>query len=286
MSDPDHSNDSNEPRDPNAVRMAGVSVRRGDVHILEGVEWTVPRGSSVAVLGPNGSGKTTLMRTITGFMWPTTGTVDVLGRRLGRTDVRELRRYIGVVDPSERFGVDEDLTTLDAVLTGYFATLNLYDEATAEQRAHAEHLLDTVGLSHRRTQRIRVLSTGEKRRALLARALVRLPELLILDEPTAGLDVSGRERVLATIEQLRAMHPELTVFMITHHVEEISPSTDQVLLLRRGRVAAVGRPDHVITPETLSDVLGCKVYVQKRAGRFWLEVLPEAWLDLADPNAT
>ena len=170
------------------------------------------------------------------------------------------------------------------MLTGYFATLNLYDEVTPQQREHAEHLLETVGLSHRLSQRIRVLSTGEKRRALIARALVRLPELLILDEPTAGLDVSGRERVLATIEQLRGMHPELTVFMITHHVEELSPGTDQVLMLRSGQVAAAGSPEAVITPETLSEVLGCKVYVQERAGRFWLEVLPEAWLDLTDPD--
>jgi len=266
------------------VRISDVVIRRGDVTILRDINWVVPRGASVAVLGPNGSGKTTLMRTITGFMWPTTGTVDVLGLRLGQTDVRQLRKRIGVVDPSERFGVDENLTALQAVLTGYFATLNLYDEVTPEQRKHAAELLDVVGLSHRRDQRVRVLSTGEKRRALLARALIRLPELLILDEPTAGLDVAGRERVLATIEQLRSIHPTLTVFMITHHVEELSAGTDQVLLLNRGRVAAQGDPDHVITPEVLTDVLGCKVFVQKRNGRFWLEVLPEAWLDLAAPD--
>jgi len=263
-----------------AVSMRDVHVRRGDVNILQDVSWTVPRGSSCAVLGPNGSGKTTLMRTITGYMWPTSGTVEVIGRRLGQTDVRELRKHIGVVDPSERCGVDEDLTALDAVLTGYFATLSLYDEVTAEQREQAEQLVETVGLAHRIKQKVRVLSTGEKRRALLARS----PEILILDEPTAGLDVSGRERVLATIAQLRQLHPEVTLFMITHHVEEIGPDTDQCLLLKRGRIAASGPPDAVITPETLSDVLGCKVYVQKRAGRFWLEVLPEAWLDLVEPQ--
>jgi iron complex transport system ATP-binding protein len=263
-----------------AVNINGVSVVRGTTTILRDVDWTLPVGSSVAVLGPNGSGKTTLMRLITGYLWPTTGTVDVLGQRLGTVDLRQLRRDIAVVDPSERFGVDTDLSALDAVLTGYFGTLSLYDTVTDEQVAHAEHLLEVVGLGHRKGHRLGVLSTGETRRTLLARALVHLPRLLILDEPTAGLDVASRERVLATIDQLRRLHPELTVIMVTHHVEELSPRTEQVVLISGGRIVAAGRPDEVITPERLTAVFGCKVFVQKRMGRWWLEVLPEAWLDL------
>lgn len=273
---------STEYADQPAIRMQNVSVRRGPVTILSDINWTLPRGSNCALLGPNGSGKTTLMRVITGFMWPTTGSVDVLGRRLGRTDVRELRRHVAVVDPSELYGVDGDLKALQVICTGFFGTLYLYDDVTDPQRDHAEQLLRAVGLAHRRDQRYQVLSTGEKRRCLLARALVHLPQLLILDEPTAGLDVTGRERVLATIERLRRLHPELTVIMVTHHVEELSPRTDQVVLIRSGRLAAVGRPDAVITPERLTEVFGCKVFVQKRSGRWWLEVLPEAWLDLIE----
>jgi len=267
-----------------AIAMHEVGVRRGEVTILDQVNWTLPRGSSCAVLGPNGSGKTTLMRVITGYMWATTGTVDVLGERLGRVDVRALRKRIAVVDPSELYGVDSNLSAIDVVLTGYFSTLYLYDEVTADQRAHAEHLLRAVGLDRRRDHRYALLSTGEKRRCLLARALVHLPELLILDEPTAGLDVTGRERVLATIEQLRGLHPELTVIMVTHHVEELSPRTDQVVLIREGRLTHIGPPDRIITPERLTDVFDCRVYVQKRSGRWWLEVLPEAWLDLTQGN--
>jgi iron complex transport system ATP-binding protein len=263
-----------------AIRMDGVSVVRGGVTILDGVHWNVPRGGSCAVLGPNGSGKTTLMRVVTGFMWPTRGTVDVLGERFGRTDIRKLRKRVAVVDPAERFAVDANLSALKAVLTGFFGSLNLYDRPSEAQTARAEHLLKTVGLVHRRDHRFGLLSTGERRRCLLARALVDIPEVLILDEPTAGLDLQGRERVLATIEQLRQLHPELTVIMVTHHVEELSPRTDQVMLLSEGRIAASGPPDRVITPERLSEVFGCKVFVQKRSGRWWLEVLPEAWLDL------
>ncbi|MEM6505670.1 MAG: cobalamin/Fe3+-siderophore ABC transporter ATP-binding protein, partial [Planctomycetota bacterium] len=119
-----------------------------------------------------------------------------------------------------------------------------------------------------------------QRRALIARALVHRPELLILDEPTAGLDLRGREQVLATIEQLLSQPDAPALLMITHHVEELSPRTSQVLLMKEGRFVAAGQPDQVINPETLSSVYGCKVYVKKSNGRFWVEVLPEAWLDL------
>lgn len=266
--------------------MRNVSVRRGEITILDNVDWTLPIGASCAILGPNGSGKTTLMRVVTGFMWATTGSVDILGNRLGQTDVRQLRREVSVVDPAAMFGVDEELSARDAVLTGCFGTLGLYDTPTPDQIEHADHLLITVGLAHRRDQRLGVMSTGEKRRALLARALIHLPRMLILDEPTAGLDVAGRERVLATVETLRKLHPDLTVIMVTHHVEELSPRTDQVLLLSAGRIAAVGRPEHTITPERLTSVFGCRVFVQRRSGRWWLEVLPEAWLDFAADQPT
>ncbi len=263
-----------------AIQISQLVLRRGEVTILDGIDFTLPRGSTCALLGPNGSGKTTLVRAITGYMWPTTGTVEVFGERLGRTDMRVLRRRIAVINPSERFGLDPNLPAIDAVLTGYFAALWLYEEVTSEQRDRAEALLKGVGLGHRLTHKFGLLSTGEQRRCLMARALVSLPELLILDEPTAGLDLPGRERLLATIARLRLEHPQLTILMVTHHAEEIAPNTDRVLMLQAGRVAADGPPDRVITPEMLSHVFGCKVFVQKRSGRWWVEVLPEAWIDL------
>jgi iron complex transport system ATP-binding protein len=263
-----------------AIRLHHVTLRRGTTTILDRLDWTVHRGQAVALLGPNGSGKTTLTRVITGYEWPTTGVVDVLDERLGHTDVRQLRRRVQIVNPSARYSVDPDLRAVDAVLTGYTASLYLYEPPNAEQRDRAEHLLRIMGLAHRLDQRFGLLSTGEQRRALLARALVRLPEILILDEPTAGLDVPGREHLLATIDQLHRLPDGPTLITVTHHVEEISPSTEQVLLLKAGRALAVGPPDRVINPETLSRLFDCKVFVQKRSGRYWLEVLPEAWIDL------
>ncbi len=263
-----------------AIAIRNLHVRRGQTHILQDFNWTLPRGSLGVILGPNGSGKSTLLRVLRGQAWPTGGEIEVLGEKFGAYDWRQMRKRLAVVDPTERFTVDGRVHAIDAVLTGFFSTLWLYDEPTQAQRDRAEHLLEAVGLAHRRDHAFGVLSTGEQRRCLLARALVDVPEILALDEPTAGLDLSGRERLLATVQQLRADHPELTVVLITHHVEEIAPDTDQLLMLSEGRVAACGHPDQLITPERMSEVFGCKVFIQKRSGRWSLEVLPEAWLEL------
>lgn len=267
-----------------AIQADNVEVTRHNTPILRGVSCAIPKGTCAAILGPNGSGKTTFTRTLTAQVFVTSGSVVVLGETIGKTDVRALRKRIGVVNPTAGYAgaatVDDELSAHEAVLTGFFGTIGLYEKITDEQHTIADQSLDRVGLSHRREYRFSVLSTGEQRRCLIARALVGNPELLILDEPTAGMDIAGREQVLATIEQLLSLPGAPTVLMITHHVEELSPRTEQVMLMRDGMITACGSPDDVITPENLTQLYGCKVYVHKRHGRFWLEVLPEAWLDL------
>jgi iron complex transport system ATP-binding protein len=276
------------PPTPPAVEIENLHVMRGDIEVVRGLSCTLPAGKCTALLGPNGCGKTTLTRCITGHLYPTSGCIRVLGQEIGHTDIRALRRHIGVVNPTvDAAGahtagavVDGDLTAHEAVLTGFFQTVALYDPTTPAQRECADHLLDLVGLGRRRTLRFSLLSTGEQRRCLIARALVHHPQLLILDEPTSSLDLAGREHVLATIEMILAAPGAPTVLLITHHVEEISPRTVQVLLMRQGRIVARGLPGDVITPESLTHTFGCKVFVKRLHGRFWLEVLPEAWLDL------
>lgn len=270
------------------VRVVGVSVRRGTTHILRDVNCAIPAGRCTAILGPNGCGKTTLTRTMTGQMFLTRGQVTVLGQTIGRTDIRALRQRIGIVNPTTDSAsshvsgavVDAELTARDAVATGFFSTVGLYDAVGEAQWHRVDQVLRQVGLAHRRDLRFALLSTGEQRRALIARALVHDPELLILDEPTAGLDVRGREQVLATIELILARPQPPTVLFITHHVEELSPQTAQVLLMRDGHIVAAGSPKAVITPESLSELFDCKVYVKRIHGRYWLEVLPEAWVEL------
>lgn len=277
-------------RDSNALAVDcdGLVVRRGPTTILDGISCQIKRGQCAAILGPNGCGKTTFTRCLTGTMFATQGRLTVLDQTIGQTNILALRKRIGLVNPTTDNGfahvtgavVDAALSTTMAVCTGYFASVGLYERPTAEQIDHAKQLLQNVGLGHRLDHTLGKLSTGEQRRALIARALVHKPELLILDEPTAGLDLRAKEQVLATIEQLLGQPDAPAVLMITHHVEELSPRTSHVLLMKQGRFVAIGEPDDVINPETLSDVYSCKVYVKKSNGRYWLEVLPEAWLDL------
>ncbi|MCC7144909.1 MAG: ATP-binding cassette domain-containing protein [Phycisphaeraceae bacterium] len=271
-----------------AVIASDLHVVRGSTPILQGLTCAIPAGTCTAILGPNGCGKTTFTRTLTGQIFLTQGSVTVLGQTIGQTDIRALRRRIGIVNPTTDMAgthfsgavVDADLSAHQAVLTGFFGTVGLYDQPTDVQIHRADQVLQQVSLSHRRDLRFAYLSTGEQRRCLIARALVHEPELLILDEPTAGLDVAGREHVLATIEKILSQPSPPTVLFITHHVEELSPRTAQVLLMRDGRITHAGPPQDVITPETLTATFGCKVFVKRLHGRYWLEVLPEAWLDL------
>ncbi|MEM6458546.1 MAG: ATP-binding cassette domain-containing protein [Planctomycetota bacterium] len=272
-----------------AAELVGVTVRRGGTTILDGVDLALPAGRCTALLGANGCGKTTLSRALLGQVAVSAGEVRVLGETLGRTDVRRLRRRVGVVapavDPSGEMHVpgavvDAELSATEAVCTGFFGTVGRYDRPGDGQIEAARATLDRVGLGHRRDAVFGRLSTGEQRRAVLARALVAGPELLILDEPTAGLDVLGRECMLATLDELLAGPRPPAVLLITHHVEELPAATHRVALMRDGHLHAVGPPDVVMTPEHLTATLGCPVYVQRRGSRYWLEVLPEARLSL------
>lgn len=270
-----------------AVTIEHLTVRRGTTVILDNVSCSIPRGRCTAILGPNGSGKTSITFAITGHLFATEGTMTVLDETIGRTDIRALRRRIGVVNPTVDAGfahvcgavVDAELSAMEAVLTGFFGTVGLYDVPSEAQRDEAAAALEKVGLKHRMSHRVALLSTGEKRRCLIARAMVARPELIILDEPTAGLDLRGREQVLATVNHILESPDPPTVLFITHHVEELSPLTQQVILLKDGRIVANGAPEDVITPESLTATFNCKCFVKRKHGRFWLEVLPEAWLE-------
>ncbi len=267
-----------------AIQVRDLHLTRQGTPILQGLSCTLPAGQCTALLGPNGCGKTTFTRVLAGQLYPTQGQATVLNQTLGQTNVHQLRQRLALINPASLNAgtpiVLPRLSATDAVLTGLFGTVALYQPVTDDQRDHARHLLTKVGLQHHLDQPFGTLSTGEQRRCLVARALVKQPELLILDEPTAGLDLAGREQVLAVIEQiLAAPHPP-TVLMITHHVEELSPRTQHVILMRDGRFTQQGPPADIITPEHLSETFGCKVFVRQTHGRFWLEVLPEAWLDL------
>lgn len=292
---PDKSNPSSSAAEapPAAVVAEDLHIVRGKTHILRGLNCVIPKGRCVAILGPNGCGKTTFTRAMVGHSFLTSGKLSVFGETIGETNMIALRKRISVVNPTADPGaghvsgavVDGTLSAHEAVLTGFFSTIGLYDKPTPEQTERADHLLEQVGLLKRRDLRFTLMSTGEQRRCLIARALAHMPELLILDEPTAGLDIRGREQILATVELVLSAPNPPTVLMITHHVEELSPRTENVFLMKDGQFIASGPAEQVITPESLTETFGCKVFVKKVWDRYWLEVLPEAWLDLLPEEA-
>jgi iron complex transport system ATP-binding protein len=266
-----------DPHAPPGLELQNVGVCRGETWLVRGVNFAAAAGEAVAILGPNGSGKSTLARVLTGHLWPTEGGVLVDGERFGETDLPALRRGIRLVQPAGPFDVEPSLSALDAVLTGAFGTIGLYDRASPKQRQQAEHLLDLVGLSSHRDQSYSTLSTGERVRVLLARASMGHVRLLILDEATAGLDLVARERFLASLDALQRQVSRHTVVLITHHTEELLPGVTKVLLLSQGRAAAVGAPDQVLRDDVLSGVYGVPVRVTREGGRWWTRVDAGAW---------
>ena len=266
--------------------LRGVGVRRGDRWILRDIHWTVPAGSCAAILGPNGSGKSTLARVLAGYIWPTVGDVIVDGQHFGETDLNQLRHGIRLVQSTGPYDVDAELTARELVQTGLFGTIGLFDEVPPGEVEHADRLLTKVGLGAVREHKYVTLSSGERVRALIARALIHRPRLLLLDEPTAGLDLLAREQVLATVQSLVG-DPEHspTIVMITHHVEDLGPDTSELLLLDNGGIAAGGDPLQVLREEVLSKVYRCPLRIELHDGRRYVRVDPAAWKSLIDEEA-
>lgn len=262
------------------IRLEDVSLQRGEQLILDRINWKVESGTCAAILGHNGSGKSTIARIIACHLWPTAGKVSVLGGEFGEANLPELRHWIRLVQVAGPYDIDSSLTARQVILTGFFGTLNLYDSVQAEMQEAAEGQLRRMGLSHVADHPYALLSSGERVRSLIGRALVSRPKLLLLDEPTAGLDLLAREQVLATVQKLAGEAGGPAIVMITHHVEELPPATSNVLLLREGKVVASGGPAEVLTGEILSAAYGCRVNVRQSHGRYYVEVGEGAWEEL------
>lgn len=253
--------------------------------ILTDITWSVAPQQVAAVLGANGCGKSTLLRLAVGYLWPQRGAVQLLGQTLGETAIAPLRARIGIVEATTIYPFDENMTTRDVAVSGYFSALTIgYVHPTPEQWEHADHLLAQVGLGKQRDQNYFTLSTGQRMRVLIARALVRRPELLILDEPTTGLDLPAREAVLATLARLHkasAGRPSPAMITVTHHLEELLPDTSNILLLSLdGGIVASGSPQQVLTDAHLTAAYQMPIQVEERSGRWSAHVDPRAWSEL------
>jgi iron complex transport system ATP-binding protein len=237
--------------------------------ILGGIEWRALRGERWALLGPNGAGKTTLLTVLAAVEFPSRGTVEILGERLGRVDVFSLRERIGFVDARLGRRLTSELTVEQVVWTGATGTVGLFEERLDEgDRERGATLLETMGVAHVRERRFVDCSHGERTRTLIARALVSRPELLLLDEPGSGLDLEGRETMLVALERLAHEEPTLTVVLTTHHLEELPTATSHALLLRDGRVVCAGTVVETLEDAALSSCFGLSVHVERSAGRW------------------
>jgi iron complex transport system ATP-binding protein len=239
------------------------------VAILDALDWTVWPGERWALLGPNGAGKTTLLTVAGAVDFPSGGAVEILGRRLGRTDVFRLREAIGFVDARAGHRFAPALSVEQVVRTGATQTIGYFeDRLTRGDLERADDRLATFGLGPIAKRRFADCSQGERKRTLIARALVPRPRLLLLDEPGAGLDLPGRETLLAALAQLASDDPRLALVVTTHHLEELPASTTHALLLRAGRVAASGHTGETLTAEHLSACFGLPVSLSTANGRW------------------
>lgn len=236
------------------VNLQNVTVHRGGKNILAKINWQVQAHERWVIMGPNGAGKTTLMQICTGFLHPTSGTAEILGQQLGRTDVRELRTRIGLSSAALNNYLPLDETVFNTVLTAAYAVTGRWRERYDEiDYARTRQLLNDWGLSGYEERLIGTLSEGERKRTHIARALMSDPEILILDEPAAGLDVAGREDLVSRLANLAGNPESPCLILVTHHVEEIPPNFSHALLLSDGQVSAMGNVHDVIRSEPMSN---------------------------------
>jgi iron complex transport system ATP-binding protein len=253
------------------IRIEHVRVVRNGRALLDDVSWEVGAGERWALLGPNGSGKTTLLKVVGSTLWPTSGTVEILGERLGRVDMRQLRQRIAVVSASVSRTLRPELPALDVVLTGRHAALETWwDEYSDDDRREAGALLADAGFGDESFagRPFGLLSEGERQQVLLARALMSSPELLLMDEPAAGLDLGARERLLEQLGALAADPAVPPLVLVTHHLEEIPPGVTHASLMRDGRIVASGAIEDVLTGAAVSEAFAVDVTVERRGGRW------------------
>ena len=251
------------------LQLAGVGVVRERATLLADIDWTVREGERWAVLGPNGAGKTTLLQVAGAALLPTRGSVVLLDQRFGEADLGELRTRVGLSSTSLADRVPPHETAVDVVVTAAHGVVGRWSSGYEPRDvARAVDLLGRVGLRAFADRRWGSLSEGERKRVLLARALMTDPELLLLDEPSAGLDLGAREALLRLLTRLAADPGGPPSVLVTHHVEEVPVGTTHALLLSRGRVVATGPVAEVLTAPLLTRAFGLPLVVDARDGRF------------------
>lgn len=251
------------------LELAGVSVRRAGSLLLDSVDWSVDESDRWVILGANGAGKTTLVQVCTGNLYPTDGVVGILGEVMGTVDVFELRPRIGYTSAAVAERIPHGELVRDVVVSASYGVLGRWREQYDDlDHERAGLLLEEVGAAKLRERTFGTLSEGERKRVQIARALMTDPELLVLDEPAAGLDLGGREDLVSTLSVLALDPMAPAMVMVSHHVEEIPPGFTHALMLKAGRVVAAGPMEQVMTDDNLSRTFGMPIAARAEDGRF------------------
>jgi len=248
------------------LRLKGVSFIRDERVILAPLDWTVRRSERWLIVGANGSAKTTLLRIASLYEHPSAGTVEVLGERLGRCDVRELRRRVGYMSAMLAADLRGELRCTDVVMTAKNAALEpWWHRYTVDDERRAVDCLDRMGVGWAAEKPLATLSSGEQQRVLLARTLMNDPGVLMLDEPSARLDLGGREQLVGALAELTTDTDAPPLLLVTHHLDEVPPGMTHVLMLRNGEVVAKGPIGRHLTAATLSTTFGMPLHMERRA---------------------
>lgn len=254
------------------LKIEGLGIIRGTTRILRNVDWEIMRGEHWVILGGNGSGKTSLLSALTGYFSATEGEIALLGEHFGESDWRELRTKIGVVSSSVRLMMEESETALETVVTGKYAMIDYWGKVKPADAKRARAILKSIDCGYLASRPWSVLSQGERQRVLIGRALMGDPELLILDEPCAGLDPVAREHFMQFVNRLGRQSNAPTLVLVTHHVEEIMPVFTHVMLLRDGTVLDTGKKREMLTAKKLTEAFRTKVRPVEQGGRYLLKV--------------
>lgn len=263
-----------------AIEICGLNYKLGNRYLLSEVHWTVAPGENWLIFGQNGSGKTTLLSIIAGFSRYTNGEVTILGQPYPSDDLLSIRQKIGFVSSSFYDNYYSNEVVLNVILSGFFGTLGLGARLDGTHIAKARLLLRQAGIEQTLGQPLSELSKGERQKVFIIRALIGDPQILLLDEPSTGLDVLAREQMLSMVRRLAK--GSLTVIYVTHYVEEILDVFDHCLLLKQGRIYLQGLTEHLLTEDILSEFLDYPISLTKESGKYYLSLKTDRW----EKNAT